>query len=600
MSAFLDHFHWLRPWWLLALPLLLTLIYLARAQLAGRSPWAQVLDPALLPHLLDQASGPPRRWPVLLAACATGLLVLALAGPAWRQIPQPVFAAPLHRILVVDLSASMDASDLKPSRLQRAKIVAQQLLQQQDEGDTGLAVFAGSAFPVVPLTSDLATVSHLLDSLDTSLPPRQGERIDSGLRMAMNLLQQGDARRGDIVLLTDSTPDEGAREAVREALNMGYRTHVLAVGTAAGAPIPLPQGGWLKDAAGGIQLARLEDGPLQALAQAGGGRYSRIDQIGPDWRLDAQFDRSSAEPSATDTLQADVWQDEGPWLVLPLVLLAALAFRRGWLLGVLLSLPLLQPLPAQAGWWATADQQAHALLQAGDASNAAKTFKTPQWRASALYATGDYAAAAEIWRQGSTAQDAYNLGNALARGGDLPGAAQAYAKALELDPDFEDARANRKLVEDLLKQQQNQPDSSPSEQQDQDQESADSDASQDQGQGQPSSGESQDRESAQQNPASNQDGQPADSEPASEQADAAPEQDPTAAEPAEQANAAEAGQEGDEEAPTQAALEQGLDEQSQATQQWLKRIPDQPGALLREKFRRLQQRRDQGQGNNVR
>jgi Ca-activated chloride channel family protein len=624
LSGILENFHFLRPAWLLALPALSLLVYRLRDRLSGKNPWAAVIDPALLPHLLEHQAGASKRFqavrkvslPILLALLASALLVLALAGPAWQQIPMPVFSAPLHRVYVMDLSVSMNAADIKPNRLQRAKFVVQQLLDQQKEGDTGLIAFASNAFPVVPLSSDRNTVSHLLDSLATNLMPRQGQHIASGIDAALKLLQQSQAQHGDIILVTDSSPDSLAKASVESARAMGYRVHVLAAGTAQGAPIPERGSGaqqaWMKDTNGAIQLARLDAAGLKDLARRGGGRYARVDAIKSDWNLqttmDWQADTAAQDTAGTGQLQADIWQDEGPWLLLPLMLLGALAFRRGWLLGLLLIMPMLHPQTAQAAWWKNADQQAHELLQAGDAEAAADTFTSPQWRASALYEAGQFAESAAVWKPGKTAADAYNLGNALAHAGDLENALKAYDKALQLDPDLSDAKANQQLVEELLKQQQQKKDEQSGddkkpgdEKQDSDQDS-DQNADQDSGDDGAEPGEQSQEQEADQQGEESQDGQadenpsPRD-KPGNEEAppEQAPEPDPADAQAVDKASAEPDADADADTKDAQAATDQAeADEASQAVQQWLNRIPDDPGRLLREKFKRMQQRQEQG------
>ena len=595
----LDNFHFLRPLWLLALPALWLLLWLMRDHFSTQSPWRQIIDPALLPHL-NQSSGigtGNTHGPLVLAVLGTTLASLALAGPSWRQLPQPVYDSPLHRVLVMDLSTAMNAADIKPSRLARSKLLAQQLLNNQQEGDTALVAFAAEAFAVVPLTSDRGTVSHLLSSLSTELMPSTGDNLAAGINEARHLLEQGGANRGDIIVLTASPPDAAARDAVEHARQSGFRTHILAAGTPQGAPIPAPGGGWQRDSRNAITLARLPANELAELARSGGGLYRRVDQAGADFRLKPAmaFEASASGPSE-DRFQADQWQDEGAWLLLPLILIAASAFRRGWLFGLLLCLPLLQPQSAYAGWWKTQDQQALEHFQAGDFATAADNFKQREWRASALYEAGEYEKAAELWGTGDRASDAYNQGNALARSGDLQAAIEAYAKALQRDPQLSDAQANRDLLEKLLEQQQQQQqqqqnDTSQSAQDDSstEQQTSDADAAQD-------ASNAADQAQSQQDPSSAENAQSAQGDDA-QNADAqqnAPDEN-SAGEQSDSTQTAHGSDEAASEETSDASVQSGEfspeDEQAQAVQQWLKRIPDDPGGLLRRKFERMQQRR---------
>jgi len=172
-------FHFLRPWWLLLLPcLMLILWYLRRARLQSRR-WQSVCDAALLPHLLISESGVRQRRGVLLMVALVGLLAItAMAGPAWKQLEQPVFRDQSALVLMLDLSRSMDATDVKPTRLTRARLKLIDMLKQRKEGQSALIVYAADAFVVSPLTEDAETIIAQISSLQTTLMPQQGSRPD--------------------------------------------------------------------------------------------------------------------------------------------------------------------------------------------------------------------------------------------------------------------------------------------------------------------------------------------------------------------------------------------------------------------------------------
>jgi Ca-activated chloride channel family protein len=153
----------------------------------------------------------------------------------------------------------------------------------------------------------------------------------------------------------------------------------------------------------------------------------------------------------------DEWQDRGPWLLLPLLLIVALAFRRGWLLLLPLVLMPMWPVTAEATtWhdlWQRPDQQAAQALRNGDAKRAQQLAHDPAWRGAAAYRAGDYATATQALQRAPGSDAAYNRGNALARQGQYQQAIDAYDHALKLDPAHADAKANRQAVEDWLRQQ---------------------------------------------------------------------------------------------------------------------------------------------------
>mgnify|MGYP001823720473 FL=1 len=268
-------FHFLRPWWLLALlPLGWLLWYLARSRGDGEA-WRRLVDAHLLPGLLVDTGGTSRRLPLALLGLGWLLLSLALAGPTWTRLPQPVYQAQQYRVIALDLSPSMNAADRVPSRLAQARFEVLDLLRRHGEGQTALLAYGPEPFVVSPLTSDVATIALQVPALQTDLLPQPGtRRTDLALDEAGRLLQQAGAPRGEVILVSDGVADPvRANAAARRLLDNGYRVSVLGVGTAQGAPVELPEGGFLRDAGGAILVPKLDLPSLQALADAGGGRY---------------------------------------------------------------------------------------------------------------------------------------------------------------------------------------------------------------------------------------------------------------------------------------------------------------------------------------
>lgn len=463
--------HLLRPYWLLAiLPLALLLLALWRDRQAG-SVWSRLIDAHLLPHLLVGQDGSRRRLPLVLLGVGWLLAVLALAGPVWERLPQPLFNAVTARIVLLDLSPSMNAADLTPSRLARARFEIQDLLRAADEGQVGLIAFGPEPFLVSPLTGDAKTILAQVPQLTTDLIPVPGQRrTHLALRMAGDMLRQSGSQAGDIILVTDGVGDTAAAlEAAHQLAAAGHRLSVLAVGTADGAPIPLAAGGFVKDQQGAVQLARLDAAPLRQLAQTGNGRYLEAQVGDADTRAMIALGGMNGGAVAKTELLADQWREEGPWLLLAILPLAALGFRRGWLLPLLALGVTLAPDRTWAfGWsdlWQRPDQQALRQLQSGEGAAAAERFTDPAWRAAARYRAGDHAQALEALSGLAGAEVDYNRGNALAHLGRLQEAADAYERALHADQNLSDARDNLDLVRKLIEQQQNQEQQKQSEQQ---------------------------------------------------------------------------------------------------------------------------------------
>ncbi|MBU0808057.1 MAG: tetratricopeptide repeat protein, partial [Gammaproteobacteria bacterium] len=355
----------------------------------------------------------------------------------------------------------------------------------------------------------------------------------------------------------------------------------LGIGSTQGAPIIQEDGSFLKDAQGAILLPRLDSFGLKRFASELGGRYQGLTLDEQDLRNLGLLDAPQQVRRDGELTRLQAWADQSHWLLLPLLLLAACAARRGWLLCLpllLLGLPQNSYAFSFEDLWLRADQQGQRLLDAQQPAEAAQRFNDPRWQGLALYQAGDYAAAAERFANGDTASDHYNRGNALARSNELEAAIDAYAQALELQPDLAQAQKNKALVESVLQQKQQQQDQSDDSQESGDAQNPPSEPPQT---GQPEQNAQQQTE---QTPASQGESQEEPAEPDQQPAPPSPD-DGTEKPPASPAE-----DDGDNSEEQIANAEPTLDgERRQALEQWLRQIPDDPGELLRRKFRLEQQ-----------
>ncbi len=449
-----EPLHFQHPAWLwLLLPLVLLLFWLWRQRARGNG-WRALIDAPLQPLLLSGGEDNRGAGIYIALGLAWLLTVLALADPVWQRKPQPVFQTQAARVIVLDLSRSMNVTDIKPSRLARARFRVEDILASGDEGQTGLVVFAGDAFTVTPLTRDADTIRAMLPVLQPDMMPVQGSRADLGLKKAGELLHQAGIQHGQILLITDGVYGQRAQRVASQLRHQGHTVSVIGVGTTLGGPVP-----GLHDRQGKPVIAPLHPAELQAVAKAGGGRYLPIDSSDAALR---ELLESGASGTATATRQDAIrnqWQSNGPWLTLLLLPLAAFAFRRGWLLGLVLVVSSLSaPAPVMASpWdnlWLRRDQQATRALEQKQFPQAEQLASDPLRKGSAAYRAGHYEQAVHAFAQDQSADADYNRGNALARLGQLKQAIEAYDAALKKNPQLRDARINRQRVKKLLEQRQ--------------------------------------------------------------------------------------------------------------------------------------------------
>lgn len=591
----LADFHFLRPFWLL-LVLLLPLMYLAFRQFRlGDSGWARLIPARLLSPVIrhDGTSGRTHKSPMVPAAIALVVLATGLAGPAWREAPTPLKQPGDSLVIALDLSLSMLATDVEPDRLTRAKRKIHDILAVRQGSLTGLLVYAGDAHVVTPLTDDARTIEGMLDVLDPVIMPATGNRADLAVARAADLLKQGAPGNGRILVITDEISERYWSD-IRDTLSgAGYALNALVVGTEEGGPIPLARRGFIRED-GDIVISRATPGALSELARSTGGQSHELTLNSSDIESLELSPKDSGDWQETKAgLTVSRWQDDGYWLLWLAAPLILLGWRRGALTALALVLLPALPQPAAAMTWADLwqrqDQRANELIQ-NDPKQAAARLDDPEWKGSALYRSGQFDAAAQVFSRAEGPRASYNRGNALARAGKLEEALSAYDKALAANPEMEDARHNRKIVEELLKRKNQGKDDSQSNKQ--------QDPSESQG------GDGNNQQDSQSQPGNNKN--PGDS--GNEQQQNPGNSQRSAGNPEEsgEQNREPGQQNGDQkkETPEQGSVErESQTNQSQAPapisetpltqsqEQSLRRVPDNPGGLLQRKFLQQYQQR---------
>jgi len=633
MTQWLIDFHFLRPEWLLLLPLPLVFGFFYRAKQSTQNSWENLLPAEFLNALSSQrvvTQKRPSLWVLPLIFC---IIITAMAGPSWYKQETPLALKQNALVVVFDLSLSMLASDQSPNRLTRARQKIVDLIALRKEGQTGLVVFAGSSHAVSPLTEDITTFRGFLPALEPFIMPHLGSNVASGVNQAISLLQQAGAVYGRILVLTDGLEVQDIPVIVNDLANTGYELSIIGLGTLDGGPIPIPNRGFLKEN-DQIVLAKPNHQDMRELAAQTGGFFSPMTLDNQDLfrvlpELDTTrtantglFDATNNDQSITT---AGRWHDAGYWLVPVLMVLVLWRYRQqgtGLILLVTITPMLLSPSAAAMEWqdlWQTPDQRGMEAYQRGDYESAADAFENPVWSGTASFRSQRYEEALAAFSQQDTALSHFNRGNTLVELQRFEEALTAYEQAIKLNPEFKDAAENHQKLKDWLEQQQQQQqqqqqdNSQQGDQQNQNQDPRDqnqnnSQASEDEeNQAADSSSENANAQSGDQQQHSQQQSQSRSPQNTDQQASAeAASSDPQQEEAEALQNRANALRdiENEQEASEDtgalvSADNELLDLEDQQTQEWLRRIPDDPGGLLRRKFQQqYQQQRSRPDSGN--
>jgi len=637
MSELITQFHFLRPVaFLLLIPAIVLAVLLLRQHLSAVQ-WQTLISPHLLPYLVDKQSQNLSRLPIYLLLVLWLLVISALAGPTWQQIPQAIEKQTSALVIAWDLSPSMLAEDIKPSRLVRARLKLTELLKQRKEGLTALVAYSGEAHIVTPLTDDTETIISLLGGLDPNIMPSKGSNTEMALELANKLLKDGGVPQGDILFLTDGIAENAHEHLMQLNDNTAHTVSVWGIGTAEGAPIPLANGGFAYSSNGAMVVAQLDDSALSDIATKLGGVYIPFTTTEFDLQTIQNFVFNiDVQQTETANRLFDQWYEQGPLLLLLVIPFAAFAFRRGWLLSVafiVVSFSATESAEA-LDWkdlWQTSDQQAQKLFTE-DPKAAAEKFEDSEWKAVANYEAKEFEAALENF-SGESLESQYNRANTLTQLAKYQEAIAAYREILQEKPDFSEAEDNLKIAEQLkdLAEQQNQDN-------DQGESGEDGEQSDDSGQANQSQSENgsqssnedsqqqdgeESNQQSQQNQQANEDaskdqeqqGQGESSELSDEQKQAMEEtygkteneqqDEPQASDENDSESQLQEQEQEQEQEQKQASAsdaetdpsnpivmrgadlnpeQQELSEADQSMQQWLRKVPDDPSGLLRNKF----------------
>ena len=451
--ATLEHFHFLRPAWALLLIPWLMMIWVHRRRRAQRDRFGGIIAPHLLEHLRLQPADTRRFNPASVAPMLMLTLLLVLMGPTWRQQPSPLIEDEATLVLLLDVSASMQQTDIQPSRLQRARQKISDLLALRPGKQGALVVYSGSAHTVLSLTGDRDILQQYLAAVEPGIMPRSGKFPEYTLPLADDILRDTTAP-STLVLFSDGLGADSLHSFRQWFAQRPHQLVVVGVGSEQATD----------------DLAPLEREQLEALADAAGGRYINLSVDDSDMQrvsrlIDDHF--VIVEDSALP------WLDSGYPLIFPALALFLLWFRKGWTLtwGWLL-LPLAlhsgpaqvqaQTLEANTGatqhpaleWfadlWLTPDQQGRLLLQLGHYRAAAQQFDNPDWKGLAYYYNEQFMLAAEYFSRSDSDDALFNEANARAQARDYVRAVLRYDRLLKRSPDYPGAAQNRAIAQRII------------------------------------------------------------------------------------------------------------------------------------------------------
>ncbi len=586
-----TEFHFLRAGWILLIPIAILLIFFFKRRMLTIGNWEKLIDKRLLPYVMSRRQLSDNQYKWWLISLISVLSIIALAGPTWERIEQPSFRTDQSLVIALDLSSSMNAQDITPNRLTRAKLKILDILERRQGAQVALIVYSANAFTVTPLTSDTDTIIALINSIDTSIMPSRGSYPALAIDKGLQLLNQASVSNGEIILVTDGGITSDSFSSAQKLRDEGYRLSALGIGSMNGAPIPKETGGFITDSTGQITISRLEVDDLKDLVEIGGGSYTSITSNDQD--IDTLLSEVySAVRESDDSVTTDQWKEFGPWLLLIVVPFGSLLFRKGWIFVFLLTIMPIDNSVYALDWndlWKTRDQQAKEAMESGDYDKAIELFEDSEWLAAAHYKAGNYRQSANGYNNNSNIDHLYNYANSLAKIGQFEEAIENYEKVIAEEPNAEDALYNLNLLKDLLSENQS------SEENNDDGQSSE----------EASTGEQSQQQNGDESEQSDNEGNSRTGDSDSE-SDANPnqklsnEEDIEAIEKElERAAEENSNQESQQEDNSESGIEGRMaQEQQQAMEQWLRRIPDDPGGLLRRKFRYQYQRQGIDQDGN--
>ena len=442
-----ENLFFMRPEWLYAyIPVgLICIMFIITYQ--GRDQWKRSFAKHLLPFLTIKGTKRQFLVPKMLLIVLLSFITLAMAGPTWEKIERPGQKTEAALVVLLDLSRSMLAEDIQPNRIERAKLKLNDFFAAKPNTKTALIAYAGTAHSVVPFSKDYKTISRQMEALRPDIMPVQGTNLSEALDKADTLLAKIVAP-SSILLVTDNITASDIQRISQTATHS--HIEIMAVATPTGGTIPLKKGA-LKDKQGNTVIPRLDVVNLDQLSAMENVNVITVTLDDTDVKILAARIRQNLEFEIDLENVEEEWKDFGYWLLIPILFISLLWFRRGWkvhwiwLLFIVMGCNDAGEFNLEDQFF-TKDQKAQRLLDKGENERAAQAFESGLHQGYAYYEMGDLEKAAEAYSNDVSPEGFYNLGVVYSQMGDLEAAQQAFDAALQQDPKFEKANTNLVLV----------------------------------------------------------------------------------------------------------------------------------------------------------
>jgi len=457
----LKDFHFTHPLWLLGLliiPAIFVLFFLFYRKEINSHQLEKFIDRHLLSALIIQQNHKKSSSlkTLILWSCAWAFLTFALAGPRWNYREIETFSRDQSLVILLDLSESMNAADIKPSRLVRAKQKIEDFINLASGVKMGLIAFAADPHMIAPVTDDKEMIRHLLPSLETDLVYVQGSKLSVALNMAASMLEAEPGSNKALLVISDGGfEDAGAITLAKKLSDEGLIIHAMGVGTLEGAPLKDANGNVIKRNGFPI-LSKLEQDKLKSLSQAGKGYYLEAHYSSLDENLVLQDLEKRSDLAVNLGSKNKLWDERFYLFLAPALLIVLFWFRRGYVFSIL---PIfLLPFASLGASFKNHAELGKEAFDLEDYETAISRFQDPYRKGVAYYKAGKFAEAEEMFkaskREEVALNAAYNLGNSLAQQQKFQEAIIAYEDVLEKWPECTKAKENLELIKSIMQSQE--------------------------------------------------------------------------------------------------------------------------------------------------